>query len=184
MATKPKLSDFKRLIAEMTEAELRAELVKLFSKLEQVQQFYGQDLLTEEDRRKILNDNKDKIYKKFWTTSGNPRMNVSNADIRTIINTFEKISAFPSEVVELLLYRVETATNFAHSFGGMPDADYNAAITAYDKAMKLIKNHNLESYFKEIAKEVFKYNNLDYWYIEELRELYEACFKERPRLRF
>lgn len=182
MATKPKLSDFKRLIAEMTEAELREELLKLF-KLEQVQQFYAQDLLSNEDRKKILNDTKDKIYKKFWTPSGNPRMNVSNADIRTLINNFEKISAFPYEVVELLLYRVETATNFADQYGGMPDADYNASINAYDKAMKLITKHNLENYFKETAKASFKYDNLDYWYIDELRNLYEACFGVRPPYR-
>ena len=42
---KPKLSDFKKLLAEMTEEELRTELLKLFSKLEQVQIFYAQDLI-------------------------------------------------------------------------------------------------------------------------------------------
>ena len=140
---KPKLSDFKRLINEMTEAELREELLKLFNKLDQVQMFYAQDLMGKEDRQKILEECKTKIYKKFWTPSGNPRNNVSNADIRKIISDFEKISAFPHEVVDLVLYRVETATDFANQFGGMPDADYKAAATAFEKAMKLMVKNKL-----------------------------------------
>ncbi len=169
---KPKLSDFKKLLAEMTEEELRAELLKLFNKLEQVQMFYAQDLMTKEDRQKILEECKTKIYKKFWTPSGNPR-NVSNADIRKIITDFEKISAFPHEVVDLILYRVETATSFASQFGGMPDADYNASSTAFEKALKLIVKHKLMDYFDDRCKALFRYSNLDYWYIEELKTLFE-----------
>ena len=59
---KPKLSDFKKLLAEMTVEELRAELLKLFQKLEQVQMFYAQDLLSKEDRQKLLDEAKKKIY--------------------------------------------------------------------------------------------------------------------------
>jgi hypothetical protein len=91
---KPKLSDFKKLLAEMTEEELRAEMLKLFNKLEQVQLFYAEDLMGKEDRQKILEECKTKIYKKFWTPSGNPRNNVSNADIRKIITDFEKFRLF------------------------------------------------------------------------------------------
>lgn len=174
---KPKLSDFKKLLAEMTEEELRAELLKLFNKLEQVQMFYAQDLMGKEDRQKILEECKTKIYKKFWTPSGNPRNNVSNADIRKIITDFEKISAFPHEVVDLLLYRVETATDFANQFGGMPDADYNASTTAFEKAIKLIVKHKLIDYFNDRCKALFRYRNLDYWYIEELETLFEDTEK-------
>ncbi len=170
---KPKLSDFKKLLAEMTEEELRAELLKLFNKLEQVQMFYAQDLMGKEDRQKILEECKAKIYKKFWTPSGSPRNNISNADIRKIITDFEKISAFPHEVVDLILYRVETATHFANEFGGMPDADYNASNTAFEKALKLIVKHKLKDYFDDRCKALFRYSNLSYWYIEELETLFE-----------
>ncbi len=176
---KPKLSDFKRLLAEMNEAEVRAELLKLFNKLEQVQLFYAQDLMSKEDRQKIIQEAKDKIYKKFWTPSGNPRNNVSNADIRKIISDFEKISAFPSEVIDLLLFRVETATNFADQFGGMPEGDYNASATAFDKAVKLMVKNKLEDFFKDKCVEIMhNYDNLDYWYIEHLQEIFETNIGE------
>ena len=108
---------------------------------------------------------------------------MSNADIRKIITDFEKISAFPHEVVDLLLYRVNTATDFAHQFGDMPDGDYNASSTAYDKAMKLIQKHKLEAYFKEKAEDILQYDNLDYWYIEQMEDMYEECFGEKSMRR-
>jgi Family of unknown function (DUF6155) len=161
---KPKLSDFKKLLAEMTEAELRDELLKLFNKLEQVQMFYAQDLLSKDDRQKILKEAKDKIYKKFWTPSGSPRNNISNVDLRKIIADFEKISAFPHEVIDLILHRVEMANDFVNQFGGMPDADLNAASTAFDKALKLIKTHKLEDYFKKRCLSITEFKNSYYGY--------------------
>lgn len=146
---KPKLSDFKKLLAEMTEEELRSELLKLFNKLEQVQMFYAQDLLSKDDRQKILQEAKDKIYKKFWTPSGSPRNNVSNTDIRKIIADFEMVSPFPHEVIDLILHRVEMVNDSIYQYGGIADANYSAASTAFEKAMKLIEKHKLESYFKD-----------------------------------
>ena len=90
------------LLHEMTVEELRAELLKLFQKLEQVQMFYAQDLLSKEDRQKLLDEAKKKIYSQYWTRTGNPR-NVSNSHVKSIISDFEKVSAFPNEVVDLLL---------------------------------------------------------------------------------
>jgi hypothetical protein len=39
---KPKLSDFKKLLAELSHEELKTEMLKLFQKLPQVQAFYAQ----------------------------------------------------------------------------------------------------------------------------------------------
>jgi hypothetical protein len=169
---KPKLSDFKKILAEMTEEELRAELLKLFNKLEQVQMFYAQDLLSKDDRQKILQEAKDKIYKKFWTPSGSPRNNISNVDLRKIIADFEKISAFPHELIDLILHRVEMANDYVNQYGGMADTDLNAASTAFDKALKLIKTHKLEDYFKKrcFAINEFEgqiYGHFDDWDEEE-----------------
>jgi len=170
---KPKLSEFKKYVSSLEEGELRTELLKLFTKLPQVQEFYAQDLLSDSERKAMLEDYKKKIHSEFWTRTGNPRTNISNAKIRQYISTFEKISVFPSELADLLLYRVETATHFANEFGGMADADYKASYNAFEKAMKLIKAQKLTDYFRERCKALFKYNNLDYWYMEWLQESFE-----------
>lgn len=169
---KSKLSEFKKLIEEMSEKELREELLKLYNKLPIVKDFYNQDLMTEEERQVVLKAYKDKIYKQFWTPKGNPKM-ASNSQIRSLIAEYEKIAVFPYDVIDLLIYRVEITTDHANQFGGAPDADYNSAITAFKKAVKLIKENRLKSYFEDRCKLIFRANNLDYWYIEELETIFE-----------
>lgn len=177
---KPKLTEFKKYLNTLGEPELRAELVKLF-KLQEVQAFYAQGMLSDSERKVALEEVKRKIHNQFWTRTGNPRTDVSNADIRALISAFEKIAASPREVVELLLYRVETATKFANEFGGMSEGDYKAASNAFDKALKLMKKHELVDEFRIWCKEIFQYDNLDYWYIEWLMESFEEHTGEQAR---
>lgn len=51
-------------------------------------------------------------------------------------------------------------TDFAHQFGGASNADYNAASTAFAKAVKLMKEHNLVNEFKNRCEELFEFDNL------------------------
>lgn len=173
--SKVKLSDFKKYLATMGEKELRNELIKLFNEVKQVKEVYAQHLLSKEDKQKILEDYKKQIEKEFWTPSGNPRT-PNNTKIRTLINNFEKLSDNPSDVIELLLYRVLTATEFANMFGGAPDAVYNASQNAFKKAIDLIYEHQLLEKFKDQCLALFEFNNLDYWYTECLEEIYEDAF--------
>jgi Family of unknown function (DUF6155) len=130
----------------MSEKELREELLKLYNKLPIVKDFYNQDLMTEEERQVVLKTYKDKIHKQFWTPKGNPKM-ANNSQIRSLIAEFEKIAVFPFDVIDLLIYRVETTTDHANDFGGTSDADFDASITAFKKAVKLIKDNHLKAYF-------------------------------------
>jgi hypothetical protein len=173
---KPKLNDFKKYLAELDEAGLRAELLKLFGKLTQVQEFYAQELSSPAERKAMLEGYKKKVYDQFWTRGGNPKNDVSNATLRKLIADFGKVSVSPHEVIDLMLYRVEVATDFASQFGGMPDADYNAAFTAFQKAVKLMAEHRLHDYFKVRCDALFRYDNLDYWYIEWLQDAWQEQF--------
>lgn len=175
---KSKISDLKKILDEMSVDELKQEILKLYNKLPQVKDFYNQDLMTEEERQIVLKQYKDKVYKQFWTSGGNPKGMVNNTIIKGIIADYEKIALFPYDVVDLLIYRVEVATDLADQFGGMPESNYNASITAFKKAMKLVRDNNLLSHFESRCKQTFKAGNLDYWYIEELEWLFEGKMSE------
>lgn len=174
---KPKLKDFKTYLDSLDEAEVREELFKLFGKLSQVQEFYAQELMSDTERKAMLEEYKAKIHKQFWTKGGNPR-SPSNAEIRALISSFEKVSVFPTELIDLLLYQVETATEFANEFGGMPDADYNASYNAFKKAVELIVKHKLEDMYHSRCLEIFNYENLDYYYIDDLKGAFHEHFKQ------
>ena len=179
---KSKLSEFKQLIAEMNESELREELMKLYNKIPTVKELYNQDLMTEEERQEVLQTYKDRIYKEYWTPKGNPK-SPNNSKIKTIVGEYEKTAVFPYDIIDLLLFRVETTTDFANQFGGASDGTYNGAITSFKKAMKLMNDNNLRAHFEIQCKEIFKAGNLDYWYIMELEELFEeGIFDEHEEI--
>jgi len=171
---KSKISDLKKILDEMSEDELKQEILKLYNRLPQVKDFYNQDLMSEEERQVVLKGYKDKVYKQFWTSGGNPKGMINNTTIKGVISDYEKIALFPYDVVDLLIYRVEVATDIADQFGGMADSNYNASITAFKKALKLIKDNNLMSHFEDRCKKMLKADNLDYWYIEQLEWLFEG----------
>jgi hypothetical protein len=173
---KPKLTDFKKYLAALDEAEVREEMLKLFNKLPQVQEFYAQELMSDTERKAMLEEYKKKVYNQFWTRTGNPR-SPSNAELRTLLTNFEKVSVFPSEVIDLFLYRVEMATEFANDFGGMSDADYNASLTAFKKAVEMMVEHKLGEQFRERCEALFQLDNLDYWYTEGLEDLFDKHFR-------
>ncbi len=174
---KPKLTDLKRYLGEMTEAELRAELLNLFSKLSQVQDFYAQELMSPIERKAILDQYKKKIYAQFYTRTGNPR-DPNNIEIRKLLTEFQKVSVVPAELAELLLYRVEVTIDFANDFGGMPDSSYNAASNAFEKALKWIIQHKLESYFQVECRELAytRKENFDHYFKQDLQDLYHHYF--------
>jgi Family of unknown function (DUF6155) len=162
----------KKYLTTLTEAELREELLKLFSKLDQVKSYYAQELATKEDRTNMLQAYKKRLYSQVYTPKGNPK-NINNAAMKLIIAEFEKISVFPHELVDLILYRVELTTEYANAFGGALDSEYNAAVTAFKKAVKLIRVHKLKSTFDARIQKIFEADNLDFWYIDFLMEEYE-----------
>lgn len=170
-----KITDLKKYLTELNEQELREEILKLFKKLKPVKEFYTQELMGEADRKKMLEDIKSKINKQFWTPSGNPK-NANNKVIRQLISDFEKIAVFPYDLVDLILYRVEVAVEFADTFGGMAENSYDAARNAFEKAVKLMKEHQLYDDFNTRCEELFTYDNTGYGFKDDLEDIYEEFF--------
>lgn len=167
---KLKVTDLKKYLNTLDEPQLRDEILRLYSQLPQVQEFYAQAFMSENDRKAMLERYKNKIYAEFWTRGGQPR-NPSNAQVKKLISDFENVAATPYDVVELLLHHVEVATDYAASVGGMSDSEYNASSNAFSKALGLIVKNQYQEYFGERCKSLVRTDNLDYWYIDELQEI-------------
>ena len=174
---KPTLAHFKKHIAALSEEDLRMELLKLFISVKEVPAFYAIGTQTPAEAAKAVKDLKAKIYKQFWTPSGNPR-NISNATLRKDILAFEKSGAAPADLLDVLIYRVEMMTQYANEYGGSSDGDYNAASNAFDKAIELAHTHNLMTpEIKARCQTMFKADNLDWWYTNLLEEAFQRHFE-------
>jgi hypothetical protein len=168
---KPKLKALKTYLDTLDEAQLREEFYMLFNKLPQVQEFYTQELMSDKERKEMLEGYRRKIYGHFWTRTGN-RKRPSNAKLRELITNYEKVAVFPSEVIDLLLYRVEIATAYASRHKGMSESNYKASYNAFKKAVEMMVLHKLEDRFTERCEAIFNIKNYDSWYLDLLKEAY------------
>ncbi|MBP6826338.1 MAG: hypothetical protein KA165_07255 [Saprospiraceae bacterium] len=170
---KLKVAELKKYLDALSETELRAEVLKLFSKLKQVQDFYGQELSSEEDRNKILEEYKARIRKQFYSPrSGNPQ-NPKASKLRAIVSEFEKISIFPHELIDLALYRVELGVQFTNDYGDMNEAFYRSVATAFERALKMIVAHKLEDHFEFRCQAIVRNtDDIGWGFGEEMDYLY------------
>ena len=109
-STKTELNKF---LKEMSKKDLENEVKKLYSKFKEVKKYYEIEFC--EDTTEILNEYKQKMRKEYFPTRGFGK--ARNRESRKIVNDFKKISIFQKDVVELLLYRVETMIEFTNEYG-------------------------------------------------------------------
>lgn len=171
------LTAFKKYIKGLDKAALEKELILLYKQVPEIKAHYVRANMTDAQFEKVLRKHKVAIAAQFNTRKGNPR-SPDNRKILSIIREFEKEARSPADVIDLLLTRVEIATDFASQYGGMPDKDYNASSNAFGKAVKLMAKHNLFEQFERRYLQIFKADNLDYWYIMDMQEALEEYKKE------
>lgn len=163
------LNNYKKYLATLDRKGLEKELILLYKSVPEIKDYYAAARMKPEQIRAESNKYKKKIEAEFWTRGGNPK-SPNNRNILQYIRAFEKIAKYPKDMIDLLVHRVEIATNFASQFGGMPDKDYNASYNAFHKAVKLMAEHNLFEHFRSRCEDLFETDNIDYWYIEYLEE--------------
>jgi len=169
-----KKSKLNTYLKEMTRLELEGEIKKLYSKFNEVKQFYELEL--SEDTSAILNKFKDKIEKEYFPTRGYGKGR--SKESRKVITDFKKISVFNKDVVELLLCRVENMIGYA-SYGDMNDAFYNSLISSFNEACQLISSERLENeYLVKCRKLVDETGDLGYGVTESFEDLYWRYFGE------
>lgn len=115
---------------------------------------------------------KEKIKKQFFPARGygNPKA----AEIRKLISDFRKVSVFPFDVVDVLLFRVEQAVDFTNAYGDISEAFYTATESAYEDALKLISTHQLKDHFLDRCLTIqHKTEHIGWGFADEIDRLTE-----------
>lgn len=137
-------SELNKYLKELNRTELEVEIKNLYTKFGEVKKYYELEL--SQDTSKVLNEFKDKIKKEYFPNRGNAR--ASNKESRKVISEFKKISIFQKDIIELLLYRVETMIEFTKTYGDIDEPFYNSLESSYNEACKLITKEKLEKDYR------------------------------------
>ncbi len=174
-------TSIKKHLQSLTHDELVEEVLKLAKRFKEVKVYFDMELGDTKQQTAIVEGVKQKIKKQFFPTRGygNPKA----AEIRKLISDFRKISVFPFDVVDVLLFRVEQAVDFTNAYGDINEAFYTSTETAYEDALKLLGTHNLKDHFLKRCLTIRRQSaGIGWGFSDEMDRLTEEYLDESPNL--
>ena len=172
MASKRELTKF---LNDLSKEELIKEFEKLYQKFDNVKTFY--DIELSGDTSAIVKKVKDKIKKEYMPDRGFGK--ARSSEVKKIISEFAKVSIYPRDLIDVILYRVEMAVEFTKEYGDIDMPFYDSAINAFYKVVELIKKEMLENEFKLRCYEiVYSTRNFGWGFYDGLKDAYDESLSK------
>jgi Family of unknown function (DUF6155) len=176
MSKKLSQREFEKHIAQLPPEELVAELGKLFKKFKDVQHYYQMEYGEKDGRSGVLEEYKKSIRGQFYSVNGNPK-NPKASQLRKILADFKHIAVFQTDLVDIILYRVECAVDFTNDFGDFDMVFYESAGNAFAQATKIIEAEKLQSQYMERCQQiVMNTRGIGWSFHDDLETIYSDCF--------
>jgi len=171
--------DLTKYLVDLTKEELEKEVEKLYVKFKEVKTYY--DIELSGDTSSIVNEIKEKIKKEYNLDKGYAKGRA--AVVKKIIDDFAKISVFPIDLIDIILYRVEWSMKFIKGkledwdYEMVTQATYTSVENAFERALKLIDKHQFHSDFQPRCNEILAYTGkLDWGFSSNMNYLYNNYY--------
>ena len=162
--------DLTKYLNDLSKEDLIKEVEKLYQKFGDVKTFY--DIELSGDTAAIVQKVKDKLKKEYMPDRGFGKARSSEA--KKVISEFAKVSIYPRDLIDVILYRVEMAIEFTKTYGDIDMPFYDSAINAFYKAVELIQKEMLEEEFKLRCNEVvYSTRNFGWGFHDGLKYAYD-----------
>lgn len=151
--------ELKKYLNELSEEELREEFLKLYKKFPILKEYYQQEL--SQDGGGLVADYKKKIRLHYFP-SGRTVKRPRAAKTRELLSRFRKLSLFPFDTADLLLYQAETMVEFSASKGTNGNRGYisggfnQTLLSRYKEALQLIVAEGLQQDFLPRLQQVLR----------------------------
>jgi hypothetical protein len=164
----------KRYLQDLSEDELRQEVMRLYSSIPLVKEFYQLELSP--DINSLVEDYKKKI-RRYYFPAGRSIKRPKAAKMRELIRNFQRISPFPYDVADLLLYQTACMIEFSEENGYISKGFQQTIISRYKEALTLIDKEMLKADFMKPCQQILKNTRFMHWgTYEQLLKLYTDTF--------
>lgn len=158
--------------------EIITELCKFDKKNKKFLEVFisGSDSL---DYNALLEQAKKKIYNKFYSFKGNPRMNFDLRGAKSVLTEYAKIfKGMPAYIIDLRLYYVEIGTGILQKYGDMYDAFYSSMHSVFDVVCTDLSTHSelIERFAGRLAQLTKQKKLMGYGYGERISHLVKELF--------
>lgn len=169
-------SRFIKHLEQLTEEELREEMMLLYDKVDDVKTFYSMELGTADERVKLYDRAKKDITSKYATKSYRKPRRPRIQKINKILADMKKKSVFSHEILDLYLFDVETAITFMREYDFFSLVLAKHIIKVYEMAIRIIQDLKLESEFEERCSKILASTYFSPGIHIDLEDLYDECF--------
>lgn len=159
-------STFQKHINQLSEEELREELMTLFNKVSAVSQYYKMELGSAEERQKTYTKAKADIESKYKTKSYRKPRRPRIQKIKKIISDLNKVTVLNYEMIDIYLFNTECATRFHNEYDFYSTPLFNTILHSFESALDLIRQNKMEDIYKERCMKIV--HSCDYLYNELL----------------
>ena len=143
--------NLKNYLKELNEQELRDEIKELYRKFPIVKEYYQLELST--DSTPVVDDYKNKI-RRYYFPANRKIKRPKATKMRELINNFKKVAPFTYDVIDLLLYQVETMIAFTEERGYVSKGFYQTMVSRYKEALQLIVQEEAKEIFLERSQKI------------------------------
>ncbi|MBU4245664.1 MAG: DUF6155 family protein [Nanoarchaeota archaeon] len=172
-------------MAELAELRRRLELsgnkelVKLILELAKLRKdnaaWLEAKLCGSEKHSESIEHYKQKILSGFYKRSGWPQLKLSEA--KRAISDFKKASKDNALLIDLMIFYVETGTEFTRKYGDIDERFYSSMETMYDDAVKLLNRIGdavlIDKFRQRLEDIVTKTKGMGWGYHDTLGDIYE-----------
>ena len=103
------------------------------------------------------------------------------AKAKKAISDYTKAAGEPKGILELMVFFVETGTEFTVNTGGMDGVLYLALVRMYDKALDLVltmDEETINEYYNRFEDMVTSTSNIGWGYHDALGEMFHNAFPD------
>ena len=156
----------------MGEEELREELLRVYTKLDEVKRFYKMDMGSEKDRQRIFEKAKKEIAKKYLTKSYRRPRRPRIQKVNKILSDTRKSTVLDYEMIDIYLFTCETALEFMDEYEFYSEVLVNNICGTFEKGMKLIKENLMEDDFADRVEAIREKSKIAREVRNRIREIF------------
>ena len=172
--------ELKNYLKTKSQTELINQITELFTRFDQVNDFYQIRINPAFNDAPIQQNYKDEIRNAVIPQSEKDFRNTPNlAKAEKAVSDYRRIAASNLGVVEIYLHYTETVIDFINEFGDIDEEFYESMELKFEEALKLIVKDNLEDIFEEKCLRIVNAaEGIGYGSFDDLSYNYEQYFKK------
>ena len=174
---KPSWSDIKKAIAGYDRAALVGLISDLYASSAQNKTFLHARFSEGTDALKpFLKIIEDSLYPDVYKNKP-----IQIAKAKKAISDYTKAAGEPTGILELMVFFVETGTEFTVNFGDIDEGFYLALERMFSKALDLAVSMDMsirDEYYERVAAIVVRASNVGWGFSDALDEMFREAFPE------